>query len=178
MRPITKLPVLVTMLGLAACAPEPQAVAQSPADAGEAAAAMDMSAMDMSAHQEMLTKVVVYKSQLCGCCESWVEHMRKAGFEVEVVNTDDLDAIKTRVGVPAGMGSCHTAEVDGYFIEGHVPASDVSRLLVERPDVRGLAVPGMVVGSPGMEQGDAVEPYDVVAVAKDGSTSVFAHHGT
>lgn len=173
MRPITKLPVLVAMLGLAACAPEPQAVAQSPADAGEAA-----TAMDMSAHHKSLPKVVVYKSQLCGCCELWVEHMRKAGFEVEVINTDELDAIKTRVGVPAGMGSCHTAEVDGYFIEGHVPASDVTRLLVERPDVRGLAVPGMVVGSPGMEQGDAVEPYDVVAVAKDGSTSVFVHHGT
>lgn len=173
MRATAILPVWTVMLGLAACTPEPQAAAQPMADTAEPTAAIDM-----SSHNNAGTHVVVHKSLACGCCDLWVEHMRKAGFHVEVITTENVEPVKARMGVPAGAGSCHTAEVDGYFIEGHVPASDVVRLLAERPDVRGLAVPGMVIGSPGMEQDGAGEPYDVVAVAKDGSTSVFAHHGT
>lgn len=124
-----------------------------------------------------LPLVVVYKSPTCGCCESWIAHMKAAGFPVEAKDVDNMDAIKTKVGVPYGKGSCHTAEVGGYFIEGHVPASDVKRLLAERPQAKGLTVPGMPAGSPGMEVPDGtVQPYDVELVAADGTTSVFAHH--
>ena len=122
--------------------------------------------------------VTVYKSPSCGCCSKWVEHMRKAGFEVAVNDVDNVHPVKMRVGVPPGKGSCHTAEVGGYFLEGHVPASDVKRLLGERPAAKGLAVPGMPIGSPGMEVSDGrTQPYDVELVAKDGSTSRFSRHG-
>lgn len=121
--------------------------------------------------------VVVHKTESCGCCHLWVEHMEKNGFKVAVRNVTDVNAIKERVGVPDGMHSCHTAQVGGYFIEGHVPAADVARLLEERPDARGVTVPGMPLGSPGMEvaSGDT-QPYEVVLVARDGATSVFAQH--
>ncbi len=121
--------------------------------------------------------ITVYKSATCGCCRQWAEHLRDAGFDVDARNVENLNPIKERVGVPAGHGSCHTAEVAGYFVEGHVPADDVKRLLAERPDAKGLAVPGMPVGSPGMETPSGeVKPYDVLLVARDGSTTVFAHH--
>ncbi|HET9032828.1 MAG TPA: DUF411 domain-containing protein [Dokdonella sp.] len=122
--------------------------------------------------------MIVSKSPSCGCCQLWVEHMQEAGFTVEVVNTDDMGPIKQRVSVPYGKGSCHTAEVDGYFVEGHVPAIDIKRLLTERPKGKGLVVPGMPAGSPGMEMPDGrVQPYVVEFVADDGSTSTFARHG-
>jgi hypothetical protein len=125
-----------------------------------------------------LPKVVVYKSATCGCCKLWVEHLRKAGFAVEANDVDNMQPIKERVGVPYGMGSCHTAEVGGYFVEGHVPAEDVKRLLRQHPEAKGLTVPGMPAGSPGMEvPSGEVQPYEVLLVAKDGSTSVFARHG-
>jgi hypothetical protein len=123
-------------------------------------------------------RVVVHKSESCGCCKLWVSHLEQAGFVVQVVNEDNLGPTKERVGVPYGMGSCHTAEVEGYFVEGHVPAADIRRLLRERPQAKGLTVPGMPAGSPGMEvPSGQVDPYDVFLVANDGSTSVFAHHG-
>ncbi len=129
------------------------------------------------AEEAALPLVVVHKSPTCGCCESWITHMKAAGFPVEVKDVDNLDAIKTKVGVPYGKGSCHTAEVGGYFVEGHVPATDVKRLLAERPQAKGLTVPGMPAGSPGMEVPDGtVQPYDVEHVALDGTTTVFAHH--
>ena len=129
------------------------------------------------AEEAALPLVVVHKSPTCGCCESWITHMKAAGFPVEVKDVDNLDAIKTKVGVPYGKGSCHTAEVGGYFVEGHVPATDVKRLLAERPQAKGLTVPGMPAGSPGMEVPDGtVQPYDVELVALDGTTTVFAHH--
>lgn len=162
------LAAAAALIGLTACAPDGQFAEPVAAAADHAAAA----------HRHELPTIVVHKSQYCGCCTLWVEHLQQAGYTVEVVNTDNLDAVKTRVGLPPGMGSCHTAEVDGYFVEGHVPASDVTRLLVERPAIRGLAVPGMPIGSPGMEQGGTKQPYDVIAVAEDGSTSVFAHYGS
>ena len=125
-----------------------------------------------------LPLLVVTKSPTCGCCHLWVEHMQKAGFAVEVHDVQDINLAKDRVGVPHGKGSCHTAEVGGYFVEGHVPAEDVKRLLADRPDARGLVVPGMPAGSPGMELPDGrVQPYVVELVARDGSTSPFAHHG-
>jgi len=122
--------------------------------------------------------VTVYKNESCGCCNSWVAHLRQSGFRVDARDVDNLGPVKDRVGVPIGMGACHTAEVGGYFVEGHVPAADIKRLLAERPDAKGLTVPGMPVGSPGMETPTGeVQPYDVILVARDGSTSVFSHNG-
>ena len=123
-------------------------------------------------------RVTVYKNESCGCCKLWVQPLQKAGFEVQVNDVSNLGPIKERVGIPPAMGSCHTAEVGGYFVEGHVPADDIKRLLRERPDARGLTVPGMPAGSPGMEvPSGQVQPYDVLLVSKTGTTSVFAHHG-
>lgn len=121
-------------------------------------------------------QLVVYKNASCGCCKVWVEHMRKNGFAAKVTDVDNMSPIKERVGVPYGMGSCHTAEVGGYFIEGHVPAEQVLRLLKEKPKAKGLTVPGMPIGSPGMEQGDVKQPYEVHLVHEDGTTSVFAKY--
>jgi hypothetical protein len=126
-----------------------------------------------AAEQPQLT---VYKNASCGCCKVWVEHMRKHGFAAKVNDVDNMNPIKERVGVPYGMGSCHTAEVGGYFIEGHVPAEQVARLLKEKPKAKGLTVPGMPIGSPGMEQGDTVQPYEVHLVLPDGTTSVYAKY--
>lgn len=127
---------------------------------------------------DALAPIVVYKTASCGCCGDWVEHMRRAGFAVEVHDVDNLDPVKTRVGIPFGMGSCHTAEVGGYFIEGHVPAEDVKRLLTEKPAAKGLALPGMPIGSPGMEHPSGlVEPYAVMLVNPDGTTAEYAKHG-
>jgi hypothetical protein len=125
-----------------------------------------------------LPGVTVHKSESCGCCKLWVERLRDAGFTVEVRDEDNLSAVKQRVGIPFGMGSCHTAEVEGYFVEGHVPVEDIKRLLRERPDAKGLTVPGMPAGSPGMEvPSGEVQPYEVLLVARDGSTTTFSRHG-
>lgn len=122
--------------------------------------------------------VVVHKNPTCGCCEMWVEHLRDAGFRVEVRNEDNLDPIKQRLGVPYGKGSCHTAEVAGYVVEGHVPAADIRRLLAEKPKARGLVLPGMPLGSPGMEvEGATPQPYTVELVRADGATVEYARHG-
>jgi len=126
-------------------------------------------------HHTPPVAVTVYKSPSCGCCSNWVDHMRKNGFTVTVHDVDDVGPMKREVGVPARLESCHTAIVDGYVIEGHVPAADVRRLLAERPRVVGLSVPGMVTGSPGMEGGKALA-YDVVAFDARAGTSVFAKH--
>jgi len=121
-------------------------------------------------------EVTVYKTPTCGCCSKWADHMRDAGFEVETVDLRDLDGIKAEQGVPAELSSCHTAVVDGYVVEGHVPAADVVRLLETRPAVRGLAVRGMPIGSPGME-GSNPERYSVYAFDGAGEVMVFARHG-
>jgi len=106
-----------------------------------------------------------------------VDHLKEAGFPVEVRNTEDVTPVKQRLGVPYGKGSCHTAEIAGYFIEGHVPAEDIKRLLAEKPDAKGLVLPGMPMGSPGMEgpEGTA-RPYTVELVGRDGTTSPFSQH--
>ena len=121
---------------------------------------------------------VIYKDPDCQCCIKWVEHMANAGFTLEArdVSKSQLVREKVRLGLSLPQTSCHTAEIGGYVVEGHVPANDVKRFLVEKPDAIGLAVPRMPVGSPGMEVGDAKEPYDVLLVKKDGSTEVFAKH--
>jgi hypothetical protein len=120
-------------------------------------------------------EISVYKTPWCGCCNAWADHLRDNGFSVTVTDMEDLAPLKAEQGVPVALQSCHTAIVDGYTIEGHVPASDIARLLVERPDADGLAVPGMPIGSPGMEQGDQRDPYSVILFG-DGGESVFSRH--
>lgn len=125
-----------------------------------------------------LPTVTVYKSPTCLCCSKWVAHLEAAGFPVEIRERIDVQPIKEEIGVPPAMGSCHTAEVDGYFVEGHVPAEDIKRLLAERPEAEGLALPGMPSGSPGMEHPSGrVSPYTVHLVARDGSVSDYSKRG-
>jgi len=121
-------------------------------------------------------ELTVYRSPTCHCCGHWVDHIEAAGFRVKSVVTSDMAAIKIRYGVPEELTSCHTAIVGGYVIEGHVPAADVQRLLSEQPQVLGLAVPGMPMGSPGMESGARVDPYKVVSFTRTGETATFAEH--
>lgn len=129
-----------------------------------------------SAHRG-LPVVDVYKSPTCGCCAKWVEHLRNHGFTVRTTDMTDLAPLKASHGVPRQVESCHTALVDGYVLEGHVPAADVQRLLKDRPTIAGLAVGGMPVGSPGMEvAGAEAQRYDVMSFEADGSTRVFATH--
>ena len=123
------------------------------------------------------TSITVYKDPSCGCCTKWVNHLRANGFAPEVHDRSDMEALKDSLGVPAALRSCHTAVVGTYVIEGHVPASDVSRLLVSKPaKTVGVAVPGMPAGSPGMEMGGRVDRYDVIAFAPGGATRIFARH--
>ena len=128
------------------------------------AGAIAVLAASARTHAAGLPGVTVTKDPNCGCCSGWVEHLRQAGFPVRVVETSDLQPVKARLGVPASLASCHTAEVAGYVVEGHVPASAITRLLREKPKAIGLAVAGMPIGSPGME-GEPVETYDVVLFA-------------
>jgi len=123
------------------------------------------------------TAVQVFKDPTCGCCALWVEHLRKAGFAATVTDVDDMTAIKAKHRVPSQARSCHTALVGGYVVEGHVPAADVQRMLTQQPAIVGIAVPGMPIGSPGMEvAGMKPQPYDVLAFNKLGETHVFASH--
>lgn len=179
MNVIWNLSAMIVVLGLAACArvPAPRGVSDVSAATAAPAAAVQPEPTVQHVVDETLPHVVVYKSPTCGCCKMWVEHIRAGGFRVEVTSTQDMSAIKAQAGVPVGKGSCHTAKVGDYYLEGHVPADDVKRLLFEKPDARGLIVPGMVPGSPGMEQGSVHQAYDVLLLAKDGSTTVFSHHG-
>ena len=122
--------------------------------------------------------VQVYKDATCGCCSLWVEHLRKAGFSANVSDVQDMTTVKDTYGVPRQARSCHTAVVNGYVVEGHVPAADVQRLVTGRPNIVGIAVPGMPIGSPGMEVANVKpQPYEVLAFDKAGQTTVFASHG-
>jgi hypothetical protein len=120
--------------------------------------------------------IEVAKSPYCGCCTLWVEHLRQEGFDVHVVDLDDVTPTARRLGVPDDLRSCHTASIGGYAIEGHVPAADIRRLLAERPAAAGIAVPGMPIGSPGMEQGDRRQRYDVILFRRDGRRQLFSRH--
>lgn len=119
--------------------------------------------------------VEVYKTETCGCCQAWVDHLKENGFAVKVNNVADTASYRQKFGIPAELGSCHTAKVGAYAIEGHVPASDIKRLLDSRAKARGLAVPEMPHGSPGMETGRN-DPYDVLLVGPDGGTKVYKHY--
>lgn len=123
-------------------------------------------------------EIVVYKTPWCGCCKAWVTHMTRAGFRPVVKELQDLAPVRARYGIPFELSSCHTGVVGGYVIEGHVPAEDVARLLKARPKALGLTVPGMPIGSPGMEQPSGVtEPFDTLLLLdRSGRTQVFARH--
>ena len=130
-------------------------------------------ALGSAAHAATMT---VHKSASCGCCAKWVEHVQKHGFTVKVVNVDDIMAVKAKAGIPGKLASCHTSMVGGYVVEGHVPAADIKKLLASKPKAKGIAVPGMPMGSPGMEHSDHRQPYQTLLLKADGSTSVFASH--
>lgn len=143
----------------------PAEVASQPAEARSAA--------DVATAE--LPVVHIYKTPTCGCCADWVTHIEHAGFRTEVQDLPDLSAIKQRAGVPNSLSSCHTALVGDYVIEGHVPASTIRRLLAEKPAIAGIAVPGMPMGSPGME-GPRKDQYDVIAFTRDGRGMVYESH--
>ena len=164
---MTRRAKMITGLGLGvalAAAGAGALLVNRPAVAGDASRA---SALSAQGNGQLVT---VYRSPTCGCCKAWEDHLRENGFTVESVETRAMDVVKTENGVPRPLLSCHTAIVDGYVIEGHVPAADIARLLSERPAVRGLAVPGMPTGSPGMETpGREAQPYEVFAFSDDGA---------
>lgn len=128
-----------------------------------------------SQSSEAAAHVTVYKSPQCGCCKKWVTHLQAEGFRVTEVDTDDVSSVKTKYGIGESLASCHTALVEGYVVEGHVPASDIRRLLKERPKVVGIAAPGMPRGSPGME-GSVTDRYQVIAFTRNGTNTVYATH--
>ena len=126
----------------------------------------------------MSDSLIVYRTETCGCCGEWVKRMISGGLraEVQFVNDELLKSIKLQLGIPAQLSSCHTATISQYFIEGHVPLNDINRLLIERPQARGLTVPGMPIGSPGMEMGTTKEAFDTLLVFENGRTEVFTRH--
>lgn len=124
-----------------------------------------------------LPRILVHRSPTCGCCKAWVGHLRGAGFVVDVIDEADIASVKSRLRVPASLASCHTAEVGGYVVEGHAPASTIEKLLAEKPNAIGLAVPGMPMGSPGMETGGAADVYDVLLFDANGQRSFAKFEG-
>lgn len=157
-----KASLLAAVLFAAACgSPE--------AEGAEAPSAAQM----LAEAGQPVPSVVVYKTPSCGCCNGWVDHLREAGFDVDARNVSDIMSVKRDAQVPGHLSSCHTALIDGYVVEGHVPADQIARLLTERPEVLGIAAPGMPVGSPGME-GAGAKPYEVMTFDAEGGTEVFA----
>ncbi len=133
-------------------------------------AGLSLTSVVMAEAQPSMT---VYRSASCGCCSKWIKHIENHGFDVVDKVLDDVNPIKQRYGVPFKLASCHTALVDGYIIEGHVPAQDIKTLLADKPPVAGLSVPGMPVGTPGMEMGGRVDDYSIIAFDRDGGDKIF-----
>lgn len=159
--------VVLAVAGLGACTQ----------DASSAQPTTSPSAQVVVQSAEALPRMTVHKTPTCGCCGVWIDHVQKAGFTVDVHDMDDLGLVKERLGVPYAKGSCHTAEIGGYVIEGHVPAADIKRLLEEKPNARGLVLPGMPLGSPGMEVPEGrQQPFTVELIHRDGTTEPFAQH--
>lgn len=152
--------VMALVLIIGCGVPDPESVAEEQAPVMAAAIAKPV--------------IQVWKDPTCGCCTSWVERLRAAGYPVEVMDVADINALKREKGIPGHLTSCHTALIDGYLVEGHVPVAVIDRILAERPEVAGVAVPGMPMGSEGMEMpGGQVEHYDVVAFKANGESSVY-----
>ena len=121
-------------------------------------------------------EMTVYRSPTCSCCGKWIDHMKKHGFIIKDIKSDEMDKIKRKLGVPKELESCHTAEVDGRLVEGHVPAGDVKKMLQTKSKILGLAAPGMPAGSPGMEMGGKKDKFSVIAFDKDGNADVFGEY--
>lgn len=144
-----------------------------------AGAAATGAAVFPASAQPVVTSIDVWKSPTCGCCNDWIAHLESNGFKVKAVNVPDSRHVRARFGMPAKYGSCHTGLIGGYVVEGHVPAREIKRLLREKPVARGISVPGMPIGSPGMDgpaYGGVKDPYDVMLVLQDGSARVFASY--
>lgn len=128
-------------------------------------------------YAEIAKEMIVYKTPYCGCCTNWIAQMKDKGFNIKTIVQDNFDKMKMSKGITQQTASCHTALIDGYVIEGHVDYSAIKKLLTDKPkDILGLSVPGMVIGSPGMEMGDKKMPYNIIAIKKDGSTQVYEKH--
>jgi hypothetical protein len=135
-----------------------------------------MAALTFS-YADMAKEMMVYKSPYCGCCGNWISQMKDKGFKIKTIVKERFDDVKRKNGITSKLASCHTALIDGYVIEGHVDYSAMKKLLTEKPkDIKGLTVPGMVIGSPGMEQGNIKMPYNIMAIKNDGSTFVYEKH--
>ncbi len=133
-------------------------------------------AAEVEVNKEKPTEIVVYRSPTCGCCGKWLKHLEENQFKIKDVVSDNMQAIKDKYGTPRNLASCHTAIVDGYVIEGHVPARDIKRLLKIKPQVSGLSVPGMPSGTPGMEMGGRKDAYQVISFDKEGNYKVFSQY--
>ena len=164
-------------LAATACSNAEATQRASTADSAPAALASAPAPQAPAATLASAQTVTVFKTPSCGCCAEWVEHMRAEGFTVEVNDSNSLTDVKRRAGVPEDLHSCHTAIVEGLVIEGHVPAATVKQVLADRQGLKGIAVPGMPSGSPGMEMpGVAADPYDVIGFAEDGTRTVVSRH--
>jgi hypothetical protein len=128
------------------------------------------------ASDALVRDIVVYKNPECGCCTRWVKYLQDNNYNVTIEHTRDVLAVKKRLGVPEKLAACHTAVIDGYVVEGHITHRDIKRLLLFRPDIRGIAAPGMPVGTPGMESGSTVQPYNVMSFDEQGNLGVFVEH--
>lgn len=165
------------LLGCSAAGSAGSTAAAHASDPGPATAQATATASTTPHPAGALPAITVRKHPSCGCCNVWIGHLREAGFVVDALDVQDMAAVKDAAGVPEAMASCHTAEVAGYFIEGHVPADDIARLLRERPVAKGLAVPGMPLGSPGMEHPQGiVQPYQVMLIQEDGGSREFSRY--
>ena len=172
-RRMARAAALLALVASAACSGAGEAAPRSDTQAGAPAPQAAASQAAAQPAKGPPVRMVVYKTPTCGCCRAWVEHVQAAGFQVEVHDTADVAPVKNEHGLPQHLASCHTAIVDGYVVEGHVPADVIRRLLAERPQVAGIAVPGMPAGSPGMEMGSRKDPYDIIAFARNGQVSVY-----
>lgn len=128
------------------------------------------------ASDALVRDIVVYKNPECGCCTKWVKYLQDNNYNVTIEHTRDVLAVKKRLDVPEKLAACHTAVIDGYVVEGHITHRDIKRLLLFRPDIKGIAVPGMPVGTPGMESGNTVQPYNVMSFDEQGTVGVFVEH--
>ncbi len=122
------------------------------------------------------TEMTVYRSPSCGCCGVWVEHAKKHGFQIKDIKTEEIEALKQKYNIPPELASCHTTIIDGYVMEGHIPADDIKRFLSEKPEFAGLAVPGMPIGTPGMEARDIKQPFQILAFNDKGEVEVFKEY--
>jgi len=159
-------PLAVALL-VAACGP-------SAAEPGAAGRSGGADTTESVASADALPAVTVYKTPTCGCCSAWVDHLEENGFTVRATDMPDVSPMRRQLGLPQDLTSCHTAVIDGYVVEGHVPAHVIKRMVEERPDITGIAVPGMPIGSPGMEVPNrAPQPYEVIAFDRRGARFVF-----